>query len=735
MVWTSPSPAKRRVDLESPTGTSLLSMSTPGTPGTGHTVSPGDLPSGRKQLNDVVSRAIANRKHSGGIILLGDASRDDDAGDGGDEGPAAAEEAAEDDPAPAADSKVPKTRSELQKLRENFANTMHLCLHFYADRSLQQQMRLVSTACKPIRDSYHQSLVDQKSQASTMKFQATRAAAGWFDVVRDTLHLIHEREALQRFNVTTSVSTSILEEDDDLAKEPWFLEESELVDTFWKLLVELASARSWSQVQFSTIQPCALAIALSPDNGPNSLAQKLLHEQRDTWNAVLKAERSAASDSKLDPGVRSALNQVLCDLGWNRLQVSREAMLECTAANWKVSDQRVLETARCLFAGQAQTKYHLEDLFAHLVSVARASNLPTFFTVDRDPSNRSPIWLFNSKFDKCDWLRHQVKVIHPLLVPPDLRGYGIVLQKTGPPQELVPAALRAGIFLTVKQIKELQGHYHFAIPTKGSGSGKKGNVVKRDLAKALLKFFFGESMDERESERLLSSLMGQQWDRQGKGSPHASELVAAFKSLDATDQPDFCKLAAVAADEVKLKESRAARVDMQAVHASPAFETPRVLSKLLPYGPGFACRFNRRQWSHAVTWHGPRRQLSEEDALKECVDACWKEVRSKRALADFQTEPTMQEISDVVSSFDKATGYKTPPFADPNPSAAGSPAVSSQKSTSAMQFSPASPRVAKPSESEAPPKLPAIKSRKQSKGPTDEPMPKRARGRGRGRGA
>ena len=209
-----------------------------------------------------------------------------------------------------------------------------------------------------------------------MKFQASRAAAGWFDTVRETLQLIHQPEALQQFNVTTSASTAILEEDDVLAGEPWFLEEAELVDTFWKLLVELASARCWSQIQFSTIQPCALAIALSPDIGPNSLAQKLLHEQRDTWNAVLAAERASASDSKLSPGERSALTLVLRDLGWNRLQVSREAMLECTAAGWKVSHARVQETARCLFAGPAQTKYELEDLFAHLASIACASNLP-----------------------------------------------------------------------------------------------------------------------------------------------------------------------------------------------------------------------------------------------------------------------------------------------------------------------------------------------------------------------
>ena len=89
---------------------------------------------------------------------------DDDVGDGEDDG-GDDEDAAGDEAAPAAGkTEAPKTKSELQKLRENFANTMHLCSHFYADRTLQRQMRLVSTACRPVRQSYHKSLVDQKSQ-------------------------------------------------------------------------------------------------------------------------------------------------------------------------------------------------------------------------------------------------------------------------------------------------------------------------------------------------------------------------------------------------------------------------------------------------------------------------------------------------------------------------------------------------------------------------------------------
>ena len=64
-------------------------------------------------------------------------------------------------------------------------------------------------------------------------------------------------------------------------------------------------------------------------------------------------------------------------------------------------------------------------------------------------------------------------------------------------------------------------------------------MIKKDLANSLLTFMFGESLAKADREQMLSTVMGQQWDRQGKGSPHAAELVSAFKSLDATDQPHF----------------------------------------------------------------------------------------------------------------------------------------------------------------------------------------------------
>ena len=65
-------------------------------------------------------------------------------------------------PAPA--GSLPQTKTELQKLRQSFNNTMHLCAHFYADRALQDDLRMVSSACRPVTREYHRTLQQQKNQ-------------------------------------------------------------------------------------------------------------------------------------------------------------------------------------------------------------------------------------------------------------------------------------------------------------------------------------------------------------------------------------------------------------------------------------------------------------------------------------------------------------------------------------------------------------------------------------------
>ena len=95
---------------------------------------------------------------------------------------------------------------------------------------------------------------------------------------------------------------------------------------------------------------------------------------------------------------------------------------------------------------------------------------------------------------------------------------------------------------------------------------------------------------------MMDALLGKSWDRNFHSSHHSSNILAAFKALDPVDRSEFVKLAAVAADEEKIKEARAERVeraDVQSGHMSPQHETPPILRRLLPTGTSFLCRFNR----------------------------------------------------------------------------------------------------------------------------------------------
>ena len=187
--------------------------------------------------------------------------------------------------------------------------------------------------------------------------------------VHETLNLVHDEKALQRFGITVCETSSII--DEDLA-EGWLVEQREAVDSFWRLLIELASARSWSQMQFVSLQPQALAAVLCTDA---ATAQRELDKLRVVWGAVAQAEKAVVGKS-LQPGQKAALAEVLQDMGWHRLQVAREVKMECQAAGWQASDEQVQLAARLVCGGPSQTKFQLEDLFSHLISVARAANLP-----------------------------------------------------------------------------------------------------------------------------------------------------------------------------------------------------------------------------------------------------------------------------------------------------------------------------------------------------------------------
>ncbi|CAE7909655.1 unnamed protein product, partial [Symbiodinium necroappetens] len=219
----------------------------------------------------------------------------------------------------------PQSKQELNKIRESLGNTQQLCAHFYRDRSLRDDLLLVSTASRPTMAEYQQTLLDQKTQESALEFQTRRATGSWYKTVMKTLNLIHDPRALRRFGTTISPSAPVVTDDDPRAATQWFCSERRKLDDFWSLLTEIASARVWSQIQFATCVPNTLVAALHANS---AVANESLQEQRRTWAAVLHTEKLLANQ-KLEPGIHESLLNLMNDMAWNRLQVARETFLVC----------------------------------------------------------------------------------------------------------------------------------------------------------------------------------------------------------------------------------------------------------------------------------------------------------------------------------------------------------------------------------------------------------------------
>lgn len=170
----------------------------------------------------------------------------------------------------------------------------------------------------------------------------------------------------------------------------WYLEEKSRLETFWNLLVEVAASRSWSQTLFTTTIPAMFAGVLHPDK---RTAENQLRHFKMTWDAVLKLESvfsasggnfqalhtplAAKKQTSTDRAIQRAnkcLGPRLADIAWNDWQLSRELYQMCAENQWQLCDE-IYQLARAIFGAPCQTKFELEDVFAHLSSVAKLSTL------------------------------------------------------------------------------------------------------------------------------------------------------------------------------------------------------------------------------------------------------------------------------------------------------------------------------------------------------------------------
>ena len=102
----------------------------------------------------------------------------------------------------------------------------------------------------------------------------------------------------------------------------------------------------------------------------------MTHQKR-VFEAILTAEPIAFGREKVAKDIQKQVVARMEDICWNQLQLAREIFVECARADFQVDDKNIQLLARRIFGNPYNTKYDLEDAFAHLTSIAKLSSLAT----------------------------------------------------------------------------------------------------------------------------------------------------------------------------------------------------------------------------------------------------------------------------------------------------------------------------------------------------------------------
>ena len=215
-----------------------------------------------------------------------------------------------------------------------------------------------------------------------------------------------------------------------------------------------------------------------------------------------------------------------------------------------------------------------------------------------------PTWMMNGNLNTDGtWKMLPTKPLLPACVPAPLSKYGCVWKVEGPPQGLLASAVATGVFLRVSELTKLRDILKFPMPSKGSGSGANGNIVKEDYCKALIEYLHPSATKEEKAE-MLQTMMGKV---AGKVRCPA-EIIAAVKDLGADAERDFMHLHQAALNQQKVEEQRnrepSERRPSEKEYEQRTF-TPKTLKDLLPDVQGVWCNRSPLVKRYQVGYPGP----------------------------------------------------------------------------------------------------------------------------------
>ena len=210
-----------------------------------------------------------------------------------------------------------------------------------------------------------------------------------------------------------------------------------------------------------------------------------------------------------------------------------------------------------------------------------------FFLATATAATSYPTWMMNNDIAiATKWEMIPCRLLVPPLLPEALRSYGSVWEKTGEPQPLLKSAVKAGVFLNMKQLDHIYQILKYDLPDKGKGSGKGGGIVKIDHATGLVNLLWPEDPPE-EKERMVDAIVGRRISK----VKCPNDVIQAVKELGAEAERDFRDLHQCALNQEAVEKERQLRAPTLDRQEQKTY-TPAILKSLLPPETAASCNRN-----------------------------------------------------------------------------------------------------------------------------------------------
>ena len=261
----------------------------------------------------------------------------------------------------------PNTLAAFKLLKESYDNTEDLIAECLRSHWHHLRMRVLILCGECLHMEYNKGLEAHKDGYQAMlRFQALRSYGAWYQTVHRLLDLFEDARVLQSLDMRSHMP----DQEPSSSADPSMKQDAQTAQSLYDLVVQLASARCWSQLHYTLCVPHCFVQVFLPHPDHMQDVQAFLQKVGVKLGKVEEARKRIAGrgpEAKL-------IEELVTDLATLDWVVVRELLIDSAQTGYDPRNPRLREVVFSIFAGSAETKSLCENAFAHLRdSVGRQS--------------------------------------------------------------------------------------------------------------------------------------------------------------------------------------------------------------------------------------------------------------------------------------------------------------------------------------------------------------------------